>query len=79
MRYFFHVHDGTYLADLEGTELPDDGAARREAMAASVGLLRDLGERVWTGKVWQMKVEDENGREVFSLIFKGEMVEGAFH
>jgi hypothetical protein len=79
MRYFFHVHDGTYLADIEGTELPDDDAARREAMAAGVDFLKDMGEKVWSGNVWQMRVEDETGKDVFSLVFKGEVVQGTLH
>jgi hypothetical protein len=44
-----------------------------------VELLKDMGEKVWSGVVWQMRVEDETGRDVFSLVFKGEVVEGTFH
>lgn len=79
MRYFFNVHDGTGLDDLEGTELPDDAVARKEAMAAGAELLKGMGEKLWTGTVWQMQVVDETGREVLSLVFHGETVEGTFH
>jgi hypothetical protein len=76
MRYYFHVHDDGYVADLEGLELSDDNQARQEAMLAASEFVKDIGPKVWSGQAWQMRVEDETGRHVFSLVFKGEFVEG---
>jgi hypothetical protein len=72
-RYFFNVRDGTYLPDKEGSELPDDAAARTEALAASgemlKGIVRDTGLDFWNGEEWQMEVVNESGTTVAALRF----------
>ncbi|MGV3729840.1 MAG: DUF6894 family protein [Sphingopyxis sp.] len=40
-RYYFHTCDGTQDIDRIGHELPDDNAARREAVRYGGGLLCD--------------------------------------
>jgi hypothetical protein len=46
-RYYFHIREGSTLTrDLEGQELPDAEAARREAIAA---LREILGEKLLHG------------------------------
>lgn len=72
-RYYFHIKDGEDIPDTEGTELPNDEAARTEAVAASAEAIAGLGERFWNGSEWQMNVVDEGGREVVTLAFHGQM------
>lgn len=73
MRYFFHVRDGQNIPDLEGTDLPDDDAAKSEAIAASAEMMGELGRHFWEGGSWEMQVVDEAGREVVTLYFRGEI------
>jgi hypothetical protein len=68
-RYFFHVHDGASFPDLEGTELPDLAAARREAVLSSAQLLTDNPDQFWDGEAWSMQVTDESGATLFVLQF----------
>ncbi|KRB27729.1 DUF6894 family protein [Mesorhizobium sp. Root172] len=74
-RYFFHVRDGTDMPDDTGTELPDDNAARTEAVVLSGGLLKDLGGDFWTGSDWLMQVVRDDGKEVCELKFSANTAE----
>jgi hypothetical protein len=67
--YFFHVFDGEDLPDLEGTELPDDDAAKSEAIVAAGGMLKDLGGDFWSGEDWTMRVDRAAGGTVCELRF----------
>jgi hypothetical protein len=71
-RYFFHVIDGKDIPDTEGTELADIQEARAEAVVLSGELLRDLGGRFWNSSEWQIRVEDEVGKEVCALTFSAD-------
>ncbi len=69
-RFFFHIRDGTYLPDTEGTELPNIEAARIQAVRASGEANRDLGVKFWDYKgEWEMNVTDEGGNKVVTLKF----------
>jgi hypothetical protein len=68
-RYFFHVRDGHDMPDDTGTELPDDDAARAEAVVLAGSLLRDLGGQFWSGTDWFMQVVREDGKQVCELEF----------
>ena len=68
-RFHFNVHDGTNIPDVEGAELPNLDAARREAVKLSGALLRDHADQFWTGEQWTMDVTDERGLILFSLLF----------
>jgi hypothetical protein len=60
MRYFFHVKDGQVTLDTEGVELRDIGAAKKEALQASVELLEGMrGSNFWNGEPWTLWVTDE--------------------
>jgi hypothetical protein len=68
--YYFHLRNTDLIRDVDGTELPDEDAARahangvaRELMYRSEGML----ERDWSD--WSMIVHDEIGDEVFSFPF----------
>jgi hypothetical protein len=66
-RYFFHVQNGQYYPDDEGTVLASPEVARLESMAAASEMLVDAGVKLWTGEPWTMQVIDEAGRPVCRL------------
>lgn len=68
-RYYFHVEDGQSYTDLQGTELDDLQAARREAVRFAGSLLADQPEQFWGAGEWTMNVADEEGRTLFTLSF----------
>jgi hypothetical protein len=46
--YYFNLLDGVRIDDEEGQELPDDAAARAEAMRSARSIMADA---VWTGRL----------------------------
>jgi hypothetical protein len=66
-RYFFHIQDGRFDPDMEGTELPDIYAAHYEAIRAGGEMLRSMGVRFWDHGSWAMKVHDENDNPLFTI------------
>lgn len=68
-QYFFNVHDGKSIPDLERTELRDIDAARREAVRFSSELLADHAEEFWMGEDWKVEVTDAAGLILFVLQF----------
>lgn len=74
-RYFFNVVDGDDIPDYTGTVLPNEEAARLEAMISSTAIIADLGVRFWGSTNWQMRVVDEGGTPVVTLVFSGTVVE----
>jgi hypothetical protein len=67
--YYFNLQDDETIVDSDGTDLVDVGAARehatavaRELTANSVGFL----DQSWSG--WTMRVHDDSGSEMFSLV-----------
>lgn len=74
-RYFFHIADGHYIPDHVGMVLPDDEAARREAMTASTAIVADLGVRFWKSPEWIVTVVDDVGRQVVRLKLSGTILE----
>ncbi|RWP11009.1 hypothetical protein [Mesorhizobium sp.] len=71
-RYFFNVSDGAYFPDKEGSELPDDAAARTEALAASGEMLKSVvrnSANFWNGEEWLMEVVHESGTTVATIRF----------
>jgi hypothetical protein len=67
--YYFHVHNGEEHVDRQGIELPDEGAARREAVVAAAGMISDLGDGLWNIPEWKMHVVDQDGGEICNLLF----------
>jgi hypothetical protein len=63
--YNFAVHNGGRLEDEDGTELPNDAAAREYALQVVRELNRNNGNR-WNG--WKMEVI-EGDRQVFDIPF----------
>jgi hypothetical protein len=75
-RYYFHVTDSRDYPDLQGTDLPDVRAARREAVRFAGKLLGKAADTFWDGQEWQMRVTDENDLTLFTLLFIG--TDGAY-
>ena len=66
-RFHFHLRArGSIHRDLDGTELPDAGAARGHAAAVADELMRHSGP---TAHHWSMRVEDGAGDAQFDLFF----------
>ncbi len=68
-RYYFHVKDGKNYRDLQGTELADTDAARREALRFTGDLLNEGENGFWDGVEWSMEVTDAIGSAFFTLRF----------
>ena len=66
-RYFFHVEDGTFNVDDEGTECADAAALRVQALAAAGVVLKGSGRHYPIGFKWQVHVTDEAMGTVFKL------------
>lgn len=68
-RYFFHVQDGQYDRDIQGTVLEDLEAARREAVRFAGALLAEHHEKFWDVGEWSLQVADDEGMTLFQLTF----------
>ncbi|QQR39700.1 DUF6894 family protein [Devosia rhizoryzae] len=73
-RYFFHVRDGQYAPDLSGTLCESDEHARSEAILWAIAMISELGSQFFDIRGWQMRVEEEGGRQLFTLYFSGLIV-----
>ena len=67
-RYHFHVRDGTADLDIDGVELPDLAAVRRETVAFVGQWMLDNTETVWDGEVWKVEVTDHAGFVLYTLV-----------
>lgn len=67
-RYFFHTMDGQRHIDDEGWELPDDNAARREAVRYGGSLLVDDPDMLLGPKDFRLDVSDEEGALRFAVV-----------
>lgn len=67
-RYYFHTLDGTHDIDRLGHELPDDAAARCEAVRYAGGLLADDPETVCRDESLRVNVTNEEGNLNCSII-----------
>jgi hypothetical protein len=70
-RYFFHNHNSESQIDEVGIELPDEVAAKKEAIRATSEMLGDLGEAFWSFPRYEMRVVDAEGREVCRVSCRG--------
>jgi hypothetical protein len=69
-RYFFHYRGekGLYQKDEEGTELPDLGAVREEALASARELMKaGIPGSEPDGSVFE--IEDDQGKPVMTVRF----------
>jgi uncharacterized protein DUF6894 len=67
-RYYFSLKNGRPFDDVDGLELPDVDAARKEAIGFARDVMRMEPERRdWTS--WVVCVTDETQRSVFEVAF----------
>jgi hypothetical protein len=67
-RYYFSLRNGRRFDDVDGLELPDLDAVRKEAVGFARDMMRmEPGRRDWTG--WIVCVTDEAQRCVFEVAF----------
>jgi Domain of unknown function (DUF6894) len=69
--YYFNVRDTDTLADVDGTELADEAAARAHARAVANELM--VGSEGMLDRKWSdlsMAVHDDDGVELFSFPFR---------
>lgn len=60
-RYFFQIQTFVRVADRQGMVLPNQAAARTEAIRASGEMMRDGAESFWSTRPWSVTVTDESG------------------
>ena len=66
-RYFFHISDSVLIPDLEGVVLPDDDAARLEAVTTAGAMLRDHAREFWSSGEWKVIVTDAHRIVLFTI------------
>ncbi|WP_426954146.1 DUF6894 family protein [Muricoccus radiodurans] len=67
--YHFQVLDDQTLPDSVGVQLPDLKAARVEAVRVAAEILKEHAETFWSTYEWQLKVTDDTGLTLFTLLF----------
>lgn len=67
-RYFFHILDGTNDIDEMGHDMPDDAAARREAVRYCGSLLIDDPDLLLRDKDLRVHVANDVGALRFSIV-----------
>ena len=69
-RYFFHVDNGVFSADPDGTELADLAAAQAAAVTLSGEIVREKGLAFWaSGSPWRLHFTDQAHQLLFTLQF----------
>jgi hypothetical protein len=69
-RFYFHFVNGQTILDDIGTDLPDVGAVRKEALATTRELMFEAPAEFWGGEPYRLWVTDEPnaaGRTILSL------------
>ncbi len=64
-RYFFDVHDGKFMPDGEGVELPDADAARKAVWNTLPALAADRKANGNMACQLRVEVRDESGKHIF--------------
>jgi hypothetical protein len=58
-RFYFHIVDGSAIADDTGTELPGIEAAKIEAARLAGAVLSEgIAEKIWQGSPWRLVISD---------------------
>jgi hypothetical protein len=67
-KFFFHVWDTkAFVADPDGSELPDAAAATKEALANAWGIMQDGQRRGEDRQNWLVEVRDESDQTVVTI------------
>jgi hypothetical protein len=59
-QYVFHIHQGSSSTNTP-VDLPNDGAAWREAAEVCSNLILDIVPRLKNGPEWRLEVMDDTG------------------
>ena len=71
--YFFNCEGAQNFRDAEGTELPDLGAARIQAVRNAAEVLDDHAEAFADHPDWRIFVTDEAGATVFAFVVRADV------
>jgi hypothetical protein len=72
-RYSFRITRGEDVRQQDiGSDLPDNQAAKREAVAIFSDLARSFAHDIEANPAWQIEVTDEAGKPVFRLTLLAE-------
>ncbi len=66
-RYYFHSVDGTDI-DLSGVDLPNDNAARLEAVRYAGDLLKEQPDILTEGHSFRVEVTDHDRKWLFTIV-----------
>lgn len=71
-RFIFNLRSGDGRLEVEEVDLPDAGAARREAIHACGDFLREMDGTFDPANAWEMEVTDDRGTRICVLRFSSE-------
>lgn len=72
-RYFFHLHDGHFVADRDGMELADWESASARALQKGAEAVAASGAKFWKGEHLRVVVTDAIGTALFELRLSGHL------
>src|SRR5690349_21257526 len=67
LRYHFHFHDGVLSPDTDGTNLPDQDEAEREAARLAGEMLKHGTDEFRRSGEWRVEVTDHEGVALLTL------------
>jgi Domain of unknown function (DUF6894) len=71
VRYHFHVDDGIPNNDVEGTDVADLDSVEQEACRLAGHLLIEGCRSFWRNPNWRVRVTDEAGNPVLTMMLMG--------
>jgi hypothetical protein len=71
VRYHFNTKNGERHADIDGTELSSDSAARAEAVRYAGEIMCSEPDALWVSDELKVDVTDDDGLILFSVIVLG--------
>ena len=72
-KYYFHLHDGVFVVDPQGMDLPDWQSASDRAVARAHEAIRKRGAAFWQGEHIRVIVTDATGTALFELRLSGHL------
>jgi hypothetical protein len=69
VRYFFHVYDDVIAKDDEGVELPNEAAARLQAVIGARDIMSAQVKHGYLQRTHWIEVFDEHGEHLFTQTF----------
>jgi hypothetical protein len=71
-RFSFRITRGENIAQNITSDLPDNQAAQKEALAIFSDLARSFAHDIDANSEWQIEVTDEAGKRIFRLTLSAE-------